>query len=496
VLARGDGSTTHFALRGGFFGDPANFGVIDTPMTIAVDDFNNDGNPDLAVPDGKSGQVFIFLGDGAGGFSILPPFASGIADSNNFSAAIAASGNFNGDSFRDLVITNNRNPHAEVFLGNGDGTFVANGEIIGLADFIHGLVVADLNGDLTDDIAVITDLSLELRLFFGDGAGGFPTELSFPVEAPFGELASADLDGDNDIDLVVLTRVLFPSTDDPTAAIFLGDGAGGFTRTDFPLVNSPDNTINHSAIAFGDFDGDGDLDIVRTRYRSEGLSFLWNDGAGGFPVQTDLALAEPAVTVEVGDFNGDAIPDLALAVFSNDFDAFFEGMRGTALLFGDGQGGFSAPLYDLTAGGFITNTNAYGAVKLADLDNDGTLDLIRSDPIADAIVVRFGVPGAGSVFPGPDGDFSVLTRNLDGSFTRRLKDGTLIEFDADGFQTAVIDRNGNTTSYAYDANDNLTTITDPVGLVTTFAYTGGLLTSVTDPASRVTSFAHDATQST
>ncbi len=99
---------------------------------------------------------------------------------------------------------------------------------------------------------------------------------------------------------------------------------------------------------------------------------------------------------------------------------------------------------------------------------------------------------AGGTFAGPPGDFSTITQNIDGTFTRLMKDGTTIEFDSAGLQTAVVDRNGNTTSYAYDVDDNLVTITGPVGLVTTFAYTGGLLASVTDPAGRVTSFAHDA----
>ena len=43
---------------------------------------------------------------------------------------------------------------------------------------------------------------------------------------------------------------------------------------------------------------------------------------------------------------------------------------------------------------------------------------------------------------------------------------------------------GNTTSYAYDGQGRLTTITDPVGLATTFAYSGDHLASVTDPARR------------
>src|SRR5262249_10926028 len=57
---------------------------------------------------------------------------------------------------------------------------------------------------------------------------------------------------------------------------------------------------------------------------------------------------------------------------------------------------------------------------------------------------------------------------------------------------SVRDRNGNTTVYAYDANGLLQTITDPVGLQTTFAYTNGKVTSITDPANRVTHLSYDA----
>ena len=56
--------------------------------------------------------------------------------------------------------------------------------------------------------------------------------------------------------------------------------------------------------------------------------------------------------------------------------------------------------------------------------------------------------------------------------TRTLKDGTKFQFTAQGFQTAVTDRNNNTTTYAYDGQNRLTTITDPAGQVTTFAYSG------------------------
>ena len=106
--------------------------------------------------------------------------------------------------------------------------------------------------------------------------------------------------------------------------------------------------------------------------------------------------------------------------------------------------------------------------------------------------VRYELFTSVGTFTSLDGDFSELIGYEDGTFSRTLKNGTRFEYDANGLQTAKVDRNGNTTTYAYDAQERLISITDPVGKVTTLAYSGSNLTSVTDPASRVTTFAHDA----
>jgi YD repeat-containing protein len=89
------------------------------------------------------------------------------------------------------------------------------------------------------------------------------------------------------------------------------------------------------------------------------------------------------------------------------------------------------------------------------------------------------------------GEYSTLIQNSDGSFTRTLKyDGT-IEFDSSGLQTSRTDRNGNTTTYTYDSNGKLKTITDPIGKITTLNYNNGKLQSITDPIGRTTIFQHD-----
>ncbi len=89
-----------------------------------------------------------------------------------------------------------------------------------------------------------------------------------------------------------------------------------------------------------------------------------------------------------------------------------------------------------------------------------------------------------------DGDFSTLTTSGN-NFILTLVNGNEIHFDAQGLQTHTIDRNGNATQYAYDAQQRLISITDPVGKVTTLSYTGAFLDTVTDPAGRISVFEYD-----
>ncbi|MEK6762395.1 MAG: LamG-like jellyroll fold domain-containing protein [Nitrospirota bacterium] len=98
---------------------------------------------------------------------------------------------------------------------------------------------------------------------------------------------------------------------------------------------------------------------------------------------------------------------------------------------------------------------------------------------------------AGEFLP-PPGEYSTLKGNPNGTYTRSLKDGTTYQFNAQGYQTALADRNGNQTTYAYNGSNHLTTITDPTGQVTTLSYTGTRLATLTDPAGRATSFTYDS----
>ena len=89
-------------------------------------------------------------------------------------------------------------------------------------------------------------------------------------------------------------------------------------------------------------------------------------------------------------------------------------------------------------------------------------------------------------------DYSLLTVSEDG-FRRRLRDGTVQEFDSKGRLQKSTDRNGNTTTFQYvdSDSDKLSKIIDPVGLETKFNYVGDRVSSIVNPAERSTVFSYD-----
>jgi YD repeat-containing protein len=94
-------------------------------------------------------------------------------------------------------------------------------------------------------------------------------------------------------------------------------------------------------------------------------------------------------------------------------------------------------------------------------------------------------------FVTPPGDTSTLVLS-GGVYTRTLKNGLKINFNSNGYQTSIVDRNGNTLTFGYNGSNLLTTITDFNNLVTTLAYNASnKLSTITDPASRITTLAYD-----
>ena len=477
VLTDGNGGARRYGmgLSAASFEAPVSVGSVDAPGAYYVADYNNDGFLDAAIPNGATGQVHVFLGDGQGTFPNVSLVTAGAPAPNDNDTISAAPGDFDNDGNLDLVVANQISDTVSVHLGDGTGNFAAP-SLISINN-PKTVAVDDFNGDGFDDFAVGFTVLIgtgRVTVFFGDGAGGFPTQTSVTMSDSPNSLLVADFNGDNAPDIAAAVPFL------DRIYVMINDGSGGFTFNFFPTGPLFDNiAVWHLAAA--DFDQDGDPDIVASS-ESNFFSYMENLDGGQLAAAVFIPVGTETFSAETTDLDGDGNPDVVLTT------------RNTgelALILGDGQGGFSAPTF-IPARVSQTLSGTATSQRLADFDGDGFDDILLGVKVDQSINLLRGTGVVVTNFVSPPGDFSSLVKNQDDSFTRRLKNGTEVHYDTAGRITSRVDRNGNATTYAYDGQGLLTTITDPVGLATSFAYSNGKLASVTDPATRVTLFEVDA----
>lgn len=324
-----------------------------------------------------------------------------------------ATGDLNGDGFVDMVMVNSKTANLSILLNIGDGTFLDPVNIAAGTAGPQDLVLGDLDGDAILDAVVTFPKAGKLAFFKGDGLGGFgaPSVTLTPKLKPYA-IAAADLDGDLDLDLAVTSK------DTHSIVVVRGNGAGSLTVgtpiksaglqpvdiviadfngdaiPDLATANMGSNNINlfrgdglggvanparfaagirPTGLAAGDLDNDGDMDLAVSNAISRVVSVFRGAGnvvpASQFANQLRVALPgqHQASAIAIGDFDGDGVADLGIG---NGLGTKFTVLRGL------GGAIYSQP-YDFDLGK-DTKPNITGAIALADLNNDGLLDVIAT----------------------------------------------------------------------------------------------------------------------
>jgi hypothetical protein len=187
-------------------------------QSLAISDLNRDGKTDLVVS--SIGRAAVLLGDGTGGFRIAQRVAAGLYSGD--SPAWIEIADMNGDGLGDLVTANPESDRLLVFVGDGTGQLEEPRAWATGALDPRAVVAADFNGDGRLDLAAANSSSNLVTVHLNDGFGGFgPVVLMDPprgklvqpnraITVPVGSLpvslASGDLDGDGDLDLVVANQ--------------------------------------------------------------------------------------------------------------------------------------------------------------------------------------------------------------------------------------------------------------------------------------------------
>jgi hypothetical protein len=324
-----------------------------SPGCVAVGDFNLDGSLDLVV-NSDSNYITALLGNGDGTFRSPNPYPS-----LEHPGSLAL-GDFNGDGKPDLAISNSS--FVVILLGNGDGSFLPptayNAGYLPIA-----VTVGDFNGDGKLDLAVGDDgpylyqgyTGDTISILLGNGDGTFRSPISYTAGSQPVALALGDFNGDGSLDVAVLDHYQ-PGADGGNGgnlAILLGTPQGAVQHTVTYPVSPLDGQL--SSMAAGDFNGDGKPDLALTDSLNSTVTILLNDS----PQQSVYPVGPQPGAVVVADFNRDGKLDLAVTNY---------GGSTVSILLGNGDGTFQ-PQVTYAAGGQPVS------LAIGDFNGDGNLDL-------------------------------------------------------------------------------------------------------------------------
>ena len=346
-------------LGQGRFDDPVRYEVAGKPYTLFARDLDGDADPDVLVIFGESSSVGVLRNRGDGSFDAPTYFSVG---SSPFSRVRDITADLDGDQDLDVVTSNNGSDDLSILLNRGDGSFEPQSRVEVARPYYFVFADVDADGDV--DIVLDTYNTQEytqpgsLVVLKNDGHGAFPDRQSYQLGQWMQELAASDLDGDQDVDIVVAQerpRLL---------AVLMNRGDGQFDLAapldphHVPGQNQPEHVL------IADIDGDGKADILTgadglygTR---ENITLFLNQGGGSFAAGVPLLAGDEPEQIEVRDLNGDGRPEiLALNYFSGDL----------TVLRNLGGGAFAEGIQ------FPISRGGAASMSLADLDADGDLDV-------------------------------------------------------------------------------------------------------------------------
>ncbi|MEW8067834.1 MAG: FG-GAP-like repeat-containing protein, partial [Candidatus Thiodiazotropha endolucinida] len=330
--------------------DPSNAGSLPSDISVTEDvssnvdlsavDFSDvdavSGTLTVTLTTSTGGNLSASAGTGItiGGSSIARTLTGTLNDLNNyFNTAsnityLHGTTNTNGNDADTINVTINDNGNT----GSGGGT--------------------DVNlGTVNVDIGVVNDAPT----FNVAGTPTF-TQNIISTETTGSFIASVDLDGDGDIDILANSG----STD--VVSWYENDGDGNFTERQ---IGSSDH--NEAELHWGDLDSDGDLDVVSTSYTGGQVFWYENDGAQNFTEHAIPIVVAGAYDVRVADLNEDGSNDLVVAAYD---------VNDVLWLENDGSENFTSHTIE-------ADFSRARDIEVVDFDGDGDLDVIGTAFVGD-----------------------------------------------------------------------------------------------------------------
>lgn len=338
------------------------------PLDIVSDDFNNDGRPDLAVSCKENDDIAMLLGRENGEFWSETVFS--IKDVS-FPGSLR-SGDFNNDGISDIAVAD--------YIGNKVGILMMNYKAdfdiqtkysTGISPQPYAVAATDLNNDHISDVVVVYSGTKRIGIQLGFGNGSFGSETNYPTgpNSLPQHVNVGDFNGDNQIDIVV------SDSKSDNIIILLGNGDGTFDKDlTYPmgLQSSP------TWVAIDNLNSDNSLDLVVANQGTDNLGVLYGNNYTTFVLHQTYSIGSGSdlTSVAVGDINNDNRLDIALTDYKS---------KNIIVFFGDGNGSFTNQ---------VIYSAGYGstpcAIALADMNKDGCLDIVVGNEGTEFIGIMLG----------------------------------------------------------------------------------------------------------
>ena len=343
------------------------------PYSLTAADLNGDGQPDLIVANASDNTVSVLLNTTVPGaapsFATQQTFATGLHPQSVTVADIS------GDGKPDLIVANAGSNSVSVLLNTtapGAAPSFATQQTFATGSNPVAVTVADINGDGKSDLIVTSAGSNTVSVLLNTTAPGaatpsFASQQTFATGSNPRSVTAADINGDGKPDLIVANE------SSNTVSILLNTTAPGATAPSFASQQTFATGSNPQSVTAADINGDGQPDLIVANEGSNTVSVLLNTTAPGaatpsFASQQTFATGSHPLSVTVTDTNGDGKRDLIVA---NYIDNSVSVLRNTTVP-GAATPSFAAPQT------FATGTGP-ASVSVADVNGDGTLDLIMAN---------------------------------------------------------------------------------------------------------------------
>lgn len=333
---------------------------------VSFQDVDGDQHQDVLITGRNYSGDYIaklYINDGLGNFTESTGIPIDGYDVSSF-----AFEDVDGDNDQDLVLTGYTNTFelvSRLYINDGDGSFSTNLNTPFEPMNDSSVAFADVDNDNDYDV-LLTGINmfgtLVSKLYTNDGNGNFAEVMGTPFEGAFlCSSAFADIDGDNDQDVLITGRNKYGEL---LSKMYTNDGLGNFSE----VMSLPFDNMRVNSIAFADIDGDSDQDLLITGQINSGLdvSILYtNDGLGNFTLVVDTPFEGVSRNSSVfSDIDRDNDQDLLITGRPN------SGIWISKLYTNDGLGNFTKVLHTPFDG------VESGSVAFADVDGDNDQDVL------------------------------------------------------------------------------------------------------------------------